>query len=109
MENRGEAPGKQQPRCAERRTGEDELRNTRRKIAENTWRVNYFIGTVRMICGKIAEVPTLRQELLACPELKPRSKRQVHRGAPAAGIRPPVQGWQRQRLAIHTMLTSQIW
>jgi hypothetical protein len=31
---------------------------TRERIAESTLRVNYFIGTVRMNCGKIAEIPT---------------------------------------------------
>jgi hypothetical protein len=33
-------------------------RQTRERIAESTLRVNYFIGTVRMNCGKIAEIPT---------------------------------------------------
>jgi hypothetical protein len=32
--------------------GEDVWRQTRERIAESTLRVNYFIGTVRMICGK---------------------------------------------------------
>jgi hypothetical protein len=32
---------------------------TRERIAGITRRVNYFIGTVRMNCGKIAEFPTL--------------------------------------------------
>jgi hypothetical protein len=36
--------------------GKDEngLRQTRERIAESTLPVNYFIGTVRMRCGKIA-------------------------------------------------------
>ncbi len=38
--------------------GEDGLRNTRRSITGSAVRVNYFIGTVRMNCGKIAEIPT---------------------------------------------------
>ncbi len=41
-----------------RRFGEDVIDDTRWSIAENTRRVNYFIGTVRMSCGKIAESPT---------------------------------------------------
>ena len=44
--------------------GEDELRYTRKIIAESTLRVNYFVGTVRMNCGKIAEIPTRRPGVL---------------------------------------------
>ena len=36
----------------ERETGEDELRDTQRRVAEITRRVNYFVGIVRMSCGK---------------------------------------------------------
>ncbi len=39
----------------ERRAGEDELQYTRWRIAEIIRRVNYFIGTVRMSCGKVSE------------------------------------------------------
>jgi hypothetical protein len=39
---------------------EDELQYTRRRVAGSTRRVKYFIGTVQMSCGKIAEVRTLR-------------------------------------------------
>jgi hypothetical protein len=45
----------------EKRIGKDEsaLRQTRERIAESTLPVNYFIGTVRMRCGKISEIPAL--------------------------------------------------
>src|SRR5258708_1155699 len=49
----GGREGKGRPGWKERRAGEDELRYTPRRIAESIRRVNYFIGTVRMSCGKV--------------------------------------------------------
>jgi hypothetical protein len=46
---------------------ESAMRQTRKRIAENTLRVNYFIGTVRMNCGKMAKSMAARI-LLACLE-----------------------------------------
>lgn len=46
----GESPG--------RRFGEDGLQYTQERIAESTFSVNYFIGTLRMNRGKIADSPT---------------------------------------------------
>jgi hypothetical protein len=37
---------------------EAQCKQTRKRIAESTRRVNYFIGTVRTVCGKIPESPT---------------------------------------------------
>ena len=37
--------------------GEGEIRYTRQSVAGSTLRVNYFIGTVRMDCGKSAGIP----------------------------------------------------
>jgi hypothetical protein len=52
--------------------GEDVWRQTRERIAESTPRVNYYIGTVRMICGKVvgrnyAEIPSLRMAKMGHP------------------------------------------
>jgi hypothetical protein len=64
MGNGGEAGGGRRRRWGKRKAGEAVWRQTRGRIAESTLRVNYFNGTVRMNCGKIAEIPTRRPGVL---------------------------------------------
>src|SRR5712692_7639150 len=46
---------------------ESAMRQTRKRIAQNTLSVNYLVGTFRTVCGKIAESMAARI-LLACLE-----------------------------------------